>query len=79
MDDLAVARTFNTRPEADLAKSALGAAGIEAMVRADSGGNMRPALAWAGDGFQVVVRADDLEAAREILDLPARPQMRYRG
>ena len=76
MDDLLVARTFNTRPEADLAKSALDAAGIDSMVRADSGGDMRPAIAWAGDGFQVIVRADDLEAAREILDLPARPQLR---
>jgi hypothetical protein len=76
LDDLAVARTFNTRPEADLAKSALDAAGIDAMVGADSGGDMRPAMAWAGDGFQVIVRADDLEAAREILDLPARPQLR---
>jgi hypothetical protein len=76
MDDLLVARTFNTRPEADLAKSALDAAGIDSMVRADSGGDMRPAMAWAGDGFQVIVRADDLEAAREILDLPARPQLR---
>ena len=77
MDDaLVVARTFNTRPEADLAKSALNAAGIDAMVRADSGGEMRPAIAWAGDGFQVIVRAEDIEAAREILDLPARPQLR---
>jgi hypothetical protein len=75
-DDLVVARTFNTRPEADLARSALDAAGIDAMVRADSGGDMRPALAWAGDGFQVIVREEDVEAAREILDLPARPELR---
>jgi len=75
-DDLVVARAFNTRPEADLARSALDAAGIDAMVRADSGGDMRPALAWAGDGFEVIVREDDVEAAREILDLPARPELR---
>ncbi len=74
-DDLVVARAFNTRPEADLARSALDAAGIDAMVRADSGGDMRPALAWAGDGFEVIVREDDVEAAREILDLPARPEL----
>jgi hypothetical protein len=76
LDDLVVARTFNSRPEANLAKSALDAAGIDAMVRADSGGDMRPAMAWAGDGFEVIVRAEDVEAAREILDLPARPQLR---
>jgi hypothetical protein len=75
-DDLVVARTFNSRPEADLASSALDAAGIDSMVRADSGGHMRPAIAWAGDGFQVIVRAEDVDAAREILDLPARPQLR---
>jgi len=74
-DDLVVARAFNTRPEADLARSALDAAGIDAMVRADSGGDMRPALAWAGDGFEVIVREDDVEAAREILDLPARAEL----
>jgi hypothetical protein len=74
-DDLVVARAFNTRPEADLARSALDAAGIDAIVRADSGGDMRPALAWAGDGFEVIVREDDVEAAREILDLPARPEL----
>ena len=74
MDDLTVARSFSTQPEADLARSALEAAGIDAFVRADSAGSMRPALAWAGDGFQVLVRADDVAAAREILDLPATPQ-----
>ena len=46
---------------------------IEAMVRADSGGGMRPALAWSGVGYQVLVRAEDEPAARDILDLPARP------
>ena len=75
-DDLVVARTFNSRPEADLARGALEAAGIDSMVRADSGGDMRPAIAWAGDGFQVVVRTEDVDTAREILDLPARPELR---
>jgi hypothetical protein len=75
-DDLVVARTFSSRPEADLARSALAAAGIDAMVRADSAGDMRPAIAWGADGFQVIVRAEDVEAAREILDLPARPELR---
>ena len=72
-DELVIVHAFGSRPEADLAKSALDAAGIEAMVRADSGGGMRPALAWSGVGFQVLVRTEDAQAAREILDLPARP------
>jgi len=33
---------------------------------------MRPHVAWAGVGFQIVVREDDAVAAREILDLPAK-------
>jgi len=71
--DLVVVHAFGSRAEADLAKSALDAAGIDAMVQADSGGGMRPALAWSGVGFQVVVRAEDLQAARDVLDLPAKP------
>jgi hypothetical protein len=71
--DLVVVHAFGSRAEADLAKSALDAAGIDAMVQADSGGGMRPALAWAGVGFQVLVRAEDARVAREVLDLPARP------
>ena len=72
-DELIVVHAFASLPEADLAKSALVAAGIEAMVRADSGGGMRPALAWSGAGYQVVVRAADALAARDVLDLPAKP------
>ena len=71
--DLVVVHTFGSRQEADLAKSALEAAGIDAMVQADSGGGMRPALAWAGVGYQVLVRTEDAQAARDVLDLPARP------
>jgi putative signal transducing protein len=70
--NLIVVHTFNNRSEADLAKSALEAAGIDAMVQADDGGGMRPAMAWAGSGLHLLIRAEDLEMAREILDLPAR-------
>jgi len=70
--DLIVVHTFNNRPEADLAKSALEAAGIDAMVQADDGGGMRPAMAWAGSGLHLLVRAADVEVAREILDFPAK-------
>jgi hypothetical protein len=72
-DELVVVHSFGSSAEADLAKSALEAAGIDAMVKADSGGGMRPALAWSGVGFQVLVRAEDLQAARDVLDLPAKP------
>ncbi len=72
MTRLIVVHSYGSRPEADLAVSALAAGGIEAIVSADTGGGMRPHLAWAGAGFQVVVREEDAAAAREILELPAR-------
>jgi hypothetical protein len=71
--NLIVIHSFGSRPEADMAVSALAAAGIDAMIQADSGGGMRPHLAWAGVGFQILVREEDLIEARNILDLPARP------
>ena len=72
-NDLVVVHAFGSRPDADMAVSALEAAGIDAMVKADAGGGMRPHLAWAGVGFQILVREEDAAAARDILDLPARP------
>jgi hypothetical protein len=75
MDDssLVVIHAFNNTQEAELAAGALDAAGIDAMIQADSGGGMRPHLAWAGVGYQILVREEDAAAAREILDLPAQP------
>jgi hypothetical protein len=70
--ELVVVAAYNNRSEADLAKSALEAAGVDAMVQADDGGGMRPAMAWASSGMQILVRAEDAEVAREILDLPAK-------
>ena len=55
-----------------MAISALDAAGIDAMIKEDSAGGMRPAMAWAA-GYEVFVRAEDLQAARDVLDLPAKP------
>jgi hypothetical protein len=71
--ELVVVHAFGSRPEADMAVSALDAAGIDAIIQADSGGGMRPHLAWAGVGFQILVREEDLTEARNILDLPAKP------
>jgi hypothetical protein len=74
MDDtaLVVVRTFNTPQEADVAASALEAAGIDVMRGADNVGGQRNHLAWAGAGHQVIVRGEDVEEARAILDTPAR-------
>jgi Putative prokaryotic signal transducing protein len=68
--ELVVVHTFGNRPEADMAKSALDAASIQSFVRSDDGGGMETGL-WPSNGVEVVVRAEDLQAARDVLDLPA--------
>jgi hypothetical protein len=63
--NLLVVRTFLNNFDAELAKSALDAAGIDSMIRADDAGGMRPHL-WVS-GVELVVRAEDAEQANEIL------------
>jgi hypothetical protein len=63
---LVVVRSFRDRFEADLAQSALEAAGIESLVRSDDAGGMRPALTFS-NGAELVVRIEDVERASEIL------------
>ena len=67
MDDSLVAvGTFLTHIDADLAKSALEAAGIESMIQSDDCGGVRPHL-WMG-GIQLLVRDEDAQRALEILN-----------
>ncbi len=66
--DLVVVHTFGSQPEADLANSALEAAGIDAMIQADSAGGMRPHMAWGSGGFKILVRNEDAAVARAILE-----------
>ncbi len=68
--DLVVVQTFGNELEADLAKGALGAAGIDAMIQADSVGGMRPHMAWSSGGFKLLVRDEDVAEAREVLETP---------
>ncbi len=68
--NLVVVYTFGSGAEADMAKSVLEAADIDAMIQADTAGGMRPHLAWSGSGFKVLVREEDAAAAREVLDPP---------
>jgi hypothetical protein len=64
--ELIVIRTFLTRVDADLAKSALDAAGIESMVRSDDAGGLRPHL-WMG-GIALLVRQEDVDRAETVLE-----------
>jgi len=67
---LVVVKECGSRVEADLAKCALDDAGIEAMSQADTAGGMREHLAWSGAGFKIMVREEDVAAARELLNTP---------
>ncbi|PYT87779.1 MAG: hypothetical protein DMG36_24860 [Acidobacteria bacterium] len=71
---LVLAQVFGSQIEADLAKSELESAGIDAMIQADRAGGMRDHLAWSGFGFKVLVREEDAATAREILHPPNEPR-----
>jgi len=64
---LVVVQAFGSQVEADLAKSVLESAGIDAMIQADRAGGMRDHLAWSGPGFKLLVREEDAAEAREVL------------
>ena len=66
-DELVVVGTFSDRIEAELAASALEAAGIDSMIRDDDAGGMQPAMAFTG-GVELLVREADASAAGEILE-----------
>lgn len=64
--DPVVVRTFLTSVDADIARTALEAAGIPSMVRSDDCGGLRPHL-WMG-GVALLVPSSEAEAARALLD-----------
>jgi hypothetical protein len=70
---LVVVQSCPSEIEAELAKGALEASGIEAMIQADTAGRMREHLAWSGAGFKILVREEDATAARDVLG--PRPQI----
>jgi hypothetical protein len=70
-DDIVTLRVFNTHIEADLARSVLEAAGIESVIAADDSGGMRPHMALTA-GVRLLVRAQDADRAKQLLDTPAR-------
>ena len=61
--DLVAVSTFRSIPDAQIAKGILDDAGIESMIRSDNGGGMFPAIA----GAELLVRAEDVEKAAELL------------
>ena len=69
--NLVIVHTFATELEAEMARSALEAAWIAAIIQADTAGGMRPHIAWSGSGFRILVREEDASAAHEVLEPPA--------
>jgi len=65
-DRLVCVLTFPNRQEAELARGALDASGIAAMVAADDAGGEIPGMD-IGSGVGVFVREADLAAAEELL------------
>jgi hypothetical protein len=65
--DWIVLRTFSTHIEADLASTALAAAGIDASIRADDCGGVYP---FKG-GVELMVAQEDAALATEVLDTSA--------
>jgi hypothetical protein len=66
MANLVAVAVFPARIEADLARGALDAAGIYAVVAADDAGQQNPGLDYSR-GVAVMVRNEDVAAARDIL------------
>jgi hypothetical protein len=62
---MVVIRTFLNQMDAELAKSALEAAGITSVIRADDCGGVRPHL-WMG-GIELLVDEMDQAQAEEVL------------
>ncbi|MSO57158.1 MAG: DUF2007 domain-containing protein [Acidobacteria bacterium] len=71
-EELVVVRTFGDHFAADVAKSALDAAGIECFVRGDDAGGMRPHLGFS-NGIDLIVRAEDAPEAQSILEQQTNP------
>jgi hypothetical protein len=65
--ELVPVRSFTTDMEAEIAKSALEAFGIECMISRDDCGGQRPHLAFS-EGIRLLVRAEDSEKAEQVLN-----------
>lgn len=66
-DALVTVQTYADDASARVARAILEANGIEGFLRSDGASGFEPWLAYAG-GYKVLVRREDLEAARELLE-----------
>jgi Putative prokaryotic signal transducing protein len=70
--DLVTIRTFPSDLEANIAKGALKAFGIDCMLTRDDCGGQRPHLTLTG-GPRLLVRSDDAQRAAEVLNSQGEP------
>jgi hypothetical protein len=66
--ELVVVRTYTSHVDADLARTALEAAGIESIVTSDDEGRQSPGLGFTR-GTALLVRSEDVKDADEILSV----------
>ncbi len=67
MDDVVRLRTFLNVYEAEIARGALEAAGIDAFIRSDDAGGLHPGM-WTARGVALLVRPEDATRAEEVLN-----------
>lgn len=66
--DVVTIRSYDGRPEAEVAKNFLAENGIRATVVADDAGGMRPDLLMAMGGARLIVRKQDADRALQMLE-----------
>ncbi|MFI5343740.1 MAG: putative signal transducing protein [Chlamydiales bacterium] len=66
MNDFVLAGVYESRFDADLIKTYLGEAGIEAIIQADDAGGTMPYLSFS-NGVKIFVPKSDLEEATIIM------------
>jgi len=74
-EDLLAIRTFLSESEADVAKAALEAFGIDCMLSHDDCGGQRPHLNM-GEGIRLLVRSEDVGTAEDVLTAPLEAEER---
>ena len=62
-----VLRVFLNSLEAQVARGALEAAGIQAVIRSDDAGGLHPGM-WSARGVRLLVRAEDVAVADLALE-----------
>jgi hypothetical protein len=72
--DLVLLQTFGVEDEADTALAALLAAGIAAEFQDHTATSAHPGFDWSDYGFRVLVRKEDADAARQILQSLSGPK-----